>query len=245
MALLAPTLAHTLTAIVLVGSFSVAAEANGPSGDDVCFPDRFSVRYSIYLPDTPTEVRSLQQVDLSRSRERFDTFDSPTQFISFLDDFDTDTRYILLGTHQNEEIISIDQCFPSPLERVLEPVCVGTGMARQESFSLGPLPVHRSILNTPPPNESVITVDATWSQIGTTVLPLISVERQPGSSLQFIRFDNLRFEFDPTILDIPDLCTTAQAQSTEAPTPKELFPAARWEQLRSTLPFRRLLSTDE
>lgn len=239
--------AHTLVRIMIpsavLGGLPVAAQHTGASGDDICFPDQFAVRNAVYLPDTPDQVRNPQYFDLARSRERFDTFQSDTEVLSFLDDFATATRYVLVGRHKNEENVSFDMCFTTVLEREFQPVCFGRGLERQESFSYFSTPVHRSTLRGNPPNEETILIDALWTQVGTVTVPLEVVERQVGSSLQAIRFENVRFEFDPSLLDIPAICPVSRQQTGPDLQPGELF--AEWDALRRTYPYRRFFGAGE
>ena len=239
------TTASILVALVALATLAVLSTApvaaqGAPAGDDICFPDKFFVENSIYLPDSPNFALSPQYFDLARGRERFDTFQTPVETVSFIDDYPTNSRFILIGTHENMQNIVFHTCFPAVLDRELEPICWVEGTERQRSTSIGALPVHQSTLVSDPTGcPMLVEFDTRWTQIGSVRVPLLVVERQCGSSLQFILLENFRFDFDPSALDIPDICLTAPVRSAAPVHPRDVFPDGVWDEMRHVYPYRR------
>ncbi|MEO1369943.1 MAG: hypothetical protein AAFX50_22405 [Acidobacteriota bacterium] len=197
-----PLLALPLVALAALCVHPVVAQS-----DDTCLPEEFSVTNALYFPFDPDVVLNFQWFSLDAERERVDTFPSDTEYVGFIDAYDLGFRYALLGTHENQQVVSIDTCFlqalPSPVQ---ETICFAEGASRRGSLSVGYAPLNRHTLEDTGTGQSPTEVDVLSAEIGSISVPVRVIERVPGRPLFLLELWDFRFEVDVAELAIPAAC---------------------------------------
>ncbi|MEM8996332.1 MAG: hypothetical protein AAGF23_16215 [Acidobacteriota bacterium] len=185
-----PLLALPLLALAALCVQPVVAQS-----EDACLPEEFSVTTASYFPFDPDVVVDLRWFSLQAERERVDTFPSDTEYVGFIDAYDLGFRYVLLGTHENRQVASIDSCLlqalPNPVQ---ETICFVEGASRRESLSVGYAPLDRRTLEATVNGQSLTEVDVLSAEIGSISVPVRVIERIPGRAFFLLELWDFRFE---------------------------------------------------
>ncbi|MEO1086652.1 MAG: hypothetical protein AAFY88_20655, partial [Acidobacteriota bacterium] len=216
-----------LLALPLVALAALCVQPVVAQSEDVCLPEEFSVTNALYFPFDPDVVLNFQWFSLEAERERVDTFPSDTEYVGFLDAYDLGFRYVLQGTHENQQVVSIDTCIlqalPSPVQ---ETTCFAEGVSPQAPLSLGYAPLHRSTLEDTGSGQSLTEVDVLSAEIGSISVPVRVIERIQGRPLFLLELWDFRLEVDVAQLAIPAACDgvppPGSATGASAPRPDEL-----------------------
>ena len=231
--------------LILVGLAALFGQPIDAQDDDVCLPEEFSTINAIYFPFESDVELSYQWFSLAAERERVDTFPDDTEYVGFIDAYDLGFRHLLIGTHENRQIVSIDTCFLQPLPSpVQEPICFATGARRQEALSLGYAPLQNSTLENT--DQNFIQVDALSAEIGSVSVPVRIIERVSGTAFLLIELWNFNLEVDPADFAIPAACDGvpppgASSASWPPSQLRGLVSERSWDLLQRMPKTRRLL----
>ena len=240
-----------LLLVILVSLASLRPHPVGAQQEDVCMPEEFFTVKAIYFPFETDINLSHQWFSLDAGRERVDTFPNDTEYVGFIDAYDLGFRHIIVGTHENRQIISIDSCFLQQLpEPAQAPICFAEGAQRQEAVSLGYAPLQNLTLEDTSGGQAFTRVDALSAEIGSVSVPVRIIERISGNAFLLVEFWNFRLEVDFADLAIPTACDGvpppgASGTSSTTSQLRELVSEGSWDLLQRMPTARRLLSTGD